>query len=175
MEAPIFYLNGKPLEIVSKIKYLGCIISSDGYDNLDIARMVRSIYATGNVLIRKFYMCTTDVKVKLFNSYLTSFYGLTVWYNYSNDSFSKLSVAYKRIFRGFFNIPLINTSTTENMLNVCVKPLQILQRNLLFSFYNRLTKSDNDIISNILDNTLYFQSLFFKHYFKKLYLHDVQF
>ena len=37
-------------------------------DDDDMARQYKRIYAQGNALIRKFYMCTEDVKCTLFKS-----------------------------------------------------------------------------------------------------------
>ena len=55
---PNFLLNGVTLPRVSKYKYLGHIITEDLCDNGDISRQYNIIYAQGNALIRKFYMCT---------------------------------------------------------------------------------------------------------------------
>ena len=45
---------------VSKYKYIGHIITEDLCDNVDISRQYKIIYAQGNALIRKCYMCTTE-------------------------------------------------------------------------------------------------------------------
>ena len=59
---PNCLLNGETLRRVSKYKYLGHIIIEDLCDNDDITRQYKTIYAQGNALIRKFYMCTESVK-----------------------------------------------------------------------------------------------------------------
>ena len=71
---PNVLLNGETLPRVSKYKYLRHIITEDLCDNDDISRQYKRIYAQGNALIRKFYMCTESVKCTLFKSYCTSLY-----------------------------------------------------------------------------------------------------
>ena len=56
----------------------------------DMARQYKRIYAQGNALIRKFYMCTEDVKCTLFKSYCTSLYTCQLWYDYKSESIRKL-------------------------------------------------------------------------------------
>ena len=68
-----FKLNGEHIKEVKSVKYLGHIICSDSKDDKDIMRQCRQLYARGNVL-RKFYMCTNDVKIKLFSTFCSSMY-----------------------------------------------------------------------------------------------------
>ena len=67
-----FKLNGEDIKDVNSVKYLGHIIYSDSKDDKEIMRQCRQLYACGNVLFRKFYMCTNDVKIKLFSTFCSS-------------------------------------------------------------------------------------------------------
>ena len=58
--------------------YLGHIICSNSKDDKDIMRQCRQLYARGNVLL-KFYMCTNDVKIKLFSIFCSSMYTAQLW------------------------------------------------------------------------------------------------
>jgi len=60
---PSFYLNDQVLNVVTKVKYLGHIIRNDLNDDDDIQRQCCKLYGQANVLARKFYMCTEDVKI----------------------------------------------------------------------------------------------------------------
>ena len=60
---PNFLLNNVLLTRVTKYKYLGHCISDDLSDDDDMARQYRQIYAQGNALLRKFFMCTESVKI----------------------------------------------------------------------------------------------------------------
>ena len=76
-------------------KYLGHCIN----DN-DMTRKHNKVCAPqGNALIRKFYMCTENVKIALFKSYCTTLYTSILWCKYRRKSLQKLCVAYKNIFR----------------------------------------------------------------------------
>ncbi len=71
---PSFYLVDQVLNVVNKIKYLGHIIRDDLNDDDDVQRQCYKLYGQANMLARKFYMCTVDVKIALFRAYCTSFY-----------------------------------------------------------------------------------------------------
>ena len=66
---PKFHLNGSNLEEVTQYKYLGHIITSNLTDESDITRTVKSVYASGMNIFRRFNMCYKGVKLKLFPSY----------------------------------------------------------------------------------------------------------
>ena len=53
-----FMLNSVPIDKVSNCKYLGHCINDKLIDDDDMARQRKQIYAQGNALVRKFYMCT---------------------------------------------------------------------------------------------------------------------
>ena len=80
-------------------KYLGHCINDELSDDDDMTRQRNKIYAQGNTLIRKFYMCTENVKIALFKSYCTTLYTSTLWCKYRRESLRKLCVAYNNIFR----------------------------------------------------------------------------
>ncbi len=68
---PSFYLGDQLLNVVNKIKYLGHIIRDDLNDDDDVQRQCYKLYGQANMLARKFYMCTVDVKIALFRAYCT--------------------------------------------------------------------------------------------------------
>ena len=71
---PNFMLNGVAIHKVSNCKYLGHCINDTLIDDDDMARQRKQIYAQGNALVRKFYMCTETVRISLFKSYCSSLY-----------------------------------------------------------------------------------------------------
>ena len=64
-ERPGFYLGEMLIPKVTQCKYLGVIISDHNCD-LDLKRQMRKFYTNANMLIRKFFKCTVDVKCYLF-------------------------------------------------------------------------------------------------------------
>ena len=96
---PNFMLNGVAIDKVSNCKYLGHCINDTLIDDDDMARQRKQIYAQGNALVRKFYMCTETVRISLFKSYCSSLYTSSSWCNYRSESLRKLCVAYNNVFR----------------------------------------------------------------------------
>ena len=96
---------------------LGHVITDDLKDDNDIARQYKRIYAQGNALIRKFYMCSDHVKCTLFRSLCTSLYTCQLWCNHKSESIRKLYVAYNN--RAVFNVLLY--------VHVMCIPILILQ------------------------------------------------
>ena len=102
---PIVLLNGETLPRVSKYNYLGHIITEDLCDNDDISGQYKIIYAQGNALIRKFYLCTESVKCTLFKLYCTSLYACQLCCCCRAKSMRKLCAAYNNVFRFLCNKP----------------------------------------------------------------------
>ena len=66
VHVPAFEINSTAIDRVSMYKYLGHCINDELSDDDDMTRQRNKIYAQGNALIRKFYMCTENVKIALF-------------------------------------------------------------------------------------------------------------
>ena len=59
---PVFTLNGKVIDESDTVRYLGHVLCNSGKDDNDIMRQCQQVYARGNVLLRKFHMCSMSVK-----------------------------------------------------------------------------------------------------------------
>ena len=66
IHVPSFELNDIILPRVNQCKYIGHVITDDLKDDNDIARQYKRMYAQGNTLVRKLYMCSDHVKCTLF-------------------------------------------------------------------------------------------------------------
>ena len=53
---PVFTLNGKIIDESDTVTYLGHILCNSGKDDKDIMRQCQQLYATCNVLLRKFHI-----------------------------------------------------------------------------------------------------------------------
>ena len=84
VHVPEFEINNTAIDRVSMYKYLGHCINDELSDDDDMTRQHNKIYAQGNALIRKFYMCTENVKIALFKSYCTTLYTSTLWCIYTD-------------------------------------------------------------------------------------------
>ena len=96
--------RGGAIDTVSNCKYLGHCINDKLIDDDDMARQRKQIYAQGNALIRKFYMCTETVRISLFKSYC-SLYTSSLWCNYRSESLQKLCVAYNNVLKKITFLP----------------------------------------------------------------------
>ena len=100
---------------LSEVKYLGHVITADLRDDKDNERQRRVLYAQGNMLVRKFYMCSEDVKTQLFRTFCTPMYIAQLWWNYSNSSSSmrKLKVAYNDVMRMLLGLPRFQSAIVK--------------------------------------------------------------
>ena len=58
-------------------------------DDKYIMRQCQQLYARGNVLLRKFHMCSMSVKIQLFNTYCSPMYTAQLWWNHTVASFHR--------------------------------------------------------------------------------------
>ena len=122
---PNVYLYGKPIRYSHKEKYLGVIMNDNGYDDDDILRQLKGVFARGNILIRKFALCSTDVKSRLFNSYCSGLYCAALWGSYRKNTLQKLKVAYNMVFRKMLFLHG-SQSVSKCMLNHAVRPFPVM-------------------------------------------------
>ena len=149
---PIFKINEENIEVVKQYKYLGHIMCDTLSDDLDILRQRKKIFAQGNSLLRKFYLCSIEVKTTLFRSYCSSFYTAQLWTKYSQNIINKLCIAYHNTLKLF-----IGVNKREHTRPICVslnvKYCPALIRNLVFRFMNRLLLSNNMLIKVLCESS----------------------
>ena len=117
-----FYINAVQMKEKFKVKYLGHILTNDLKDDEDILRECRAIYAKANMLTRQFFMCNDNVKIRLFQSFFSTFYTAQLWWKYNVASIKTLIVAYNNSFRMLFNISryeIDNLMLTQRSVNGC--------------------------------------------------------
>ena len=167
---PSFYLSGQVISVTSKIKYLGHIITDKLLDDDDMLRQRRMLYAQANMLARKFYWCSTAVKINLFKTYCTPLYTAPLWVYYKKASFNKLKVAYNDSLRILLRKPRW-TSASELFCQSRISSFEALLRNLMYKFICRLNHSQNTIIKAIADprcSMMRYVSYYWQHWYKSL-------
>ena len=90
---PPFCLGGSCIPETDTVKYLGHFICNTMRDDTDTLRQRRQLYARANVLARKFYMCTDEVKVLLFRTFCCNLYTCQLWWNFTQTAMRKINVA----------------------------------------------------------------------------------
>ena len=166
----VFTVNGSIIGESDKVKYLGHIICNDMSDDDDIMRQRRQLYAQGNVLSRRFHMCSFEVKNVLFRTFCTPMYTRQLWFRYTARSLHKLYVAYNNAFRMMHHLPTYCSASgmfTVNRVPNCAAVIS----NLTFRFMSRLNLSSNGLVCSIIDSDLKFVSRIRQHWMNMLYVH----
>lgn len=99
-----FCINGKSIENVNQYSHLGHIINSDFSDDDDIIHRRNSFVGQVNNLICFFNHQDMLVKLKLFQSYCSSFYGCELW-SLNNKTIDDFSIAWRKALRRILNLP----------------------------------------------------------------------
>ena len=125
---PPFCIGGSCIPETDTVKYLGHFICNTMRDDTDILRQRRQLYARANVLARKFYMCTDEVKVLLFRTFCCNLYTCQLWWNFTQTAMRKINVAYNNAFRMIMQLP--RYCSASNMFAMCNVPsCQAVMRN----------------------------------------------
>ena len=89
---PYVTLDNNVLEYIGQTKCLGFMFNSNGQDDEDMLRQMRSLYIRSNKLLRTFLYCSSDVKLELFKSYCTLFYCCYLWTAYKKSTFDTIYI-----------------------------------------------------------------------------------
>ena len=165
---PSVYLSEVKLSYVDSFTYLGHIITSEFNDDEDIKRETRSLCVRGNVIIRKFQHCNTDVKISLFKSFCYSMYSIALWSKFNVATLSRLRVTYNNIMRRLTKLPPWH-SASEMFVSLNVKSFQEVRRNLCYKTMVRVNNSENCYISSLLASDAKLTSCLWQHWQNILY------
>ena len=117
----------------------------------------------GNILCRKFHMCSVPVKLKLVNSYCSTLYTPHLWWNYKKMSVSKRQITFHNILKRNIGLSKCDsTSATYAFTNT--QCCQSTIRNLIFKFMCRLNKSDNALIKALMASSVVYTSRINSHW-----------
>ena len=153
------------------MKYLGHFLTNELSDDIDIRRQCRVLNFRGNILCRKFHMCSVPVKLKLFNSYCSSLYTPHLLWNYKKMSVSKLQITFHNILKRNIGISKYD-STSATCAFTNTQCCQSTIRNLIFKFMTlcRLNKSDNALIKALMAPSIVYTSRINAHWRRLLYV-----
>ena len=150
-------LGSVVLDNVNKIKYLGQIITADMTDDADIARQNRNLCAQGNMTIRKFHMCSLDVKIKLFESHCSPLYCAHLWWNYKKGTMTQFAVSYHSLLKRVIGLSKFE-STSATCAIFRVQSCASVIRNLIYRFLKRVEVSDNALVNATVTSDVKFRS-----------------
>ena len=163
---PSVKLNNVQLQFVDKIKYLGVIITSDFSDDADMRRQIGSVYCQSNTLIRKFLLCKKSVKIVLFKAFCTNFYCSQLWWHFFKGTEQKIRVAFNKGLRRLLGYDYRSSASNMFVMNG-IDCYDVLMRKCATRFYDRLLRSNNFLIHNLLCSLSFYNSSFYKLFLKK--------
>ena len=146
---PIFSLQNDVLQFVSQYKYLGVLINEHMNDDDEMSQRMRNIYATGNMLIRKFGSCCSTIKILMFKTFLSQVYGCSLWASYKAYTYNKVKVSHNDIFRSLFHVPRYESASTL-FASHNVHNLDAVLRSSYYSLMCRVTNSPNVIVQALV-------------------------
>ena len=110
-----------------------------------------SLYAHGNVLLRKFGLCSSEVKQQLFHSYCANFYCCSLWTSYNKTTYNKVKVAYNNIARRLLGYDYRDVASHMFVTN-SLDSMKIVLRKNMYNLKVHVETSNNSIVKTICDN-----------------------
>lgn len=155
---PTVWMNNTVVDYKSSNKYLGVIISNDMTCNADMKRQIRCIYTRSNQLLKHFWLCSNNVKIRLFKTYCINFYCCQLWCLYKRATISCLKVAYNNSFRKLLGLD--RRCSASNMFTESnVNSFDSIRRKHIFGFRNRIDNSNNSVLKTLYNSRLFTSSL----------------
>ena len=115
--------------VVVSFLLLSLQFKTASYD--DIMKQMRGLYARANSVLRKFAACSFEVKLRLFQAFCTSFYCARLWYKFTKQVMSKVSVAYNNVFRLLFGYRRSCSTSEMFVTNDIYITLKVVCENIL--------------------------------------------
>ena len=122
----------------------------------------------GNSILRKFHMCSWDVKLTLFRASCSPLYTAQLWWSHKRASINRLKVMYHNLFKMFLGLPKYE-STSLLCAALDVQCCQAVIRRLTYSFMVRLAATKNSIITAMYTTSMYYTSRIRKHWLHLLH------
>ena len=98
-----FNFNGVLLNALDKAVHLGHTVGPSVENNIMMGA-AQSLTRSVNGVLHNFKYCSYDVKLQLFNSYCTSFYGSPLW-NFTNRRMDVFYVSWRKAIRKLLDLP----------------------------------------------------------------------
>ena len=133
-----------------------------------IKKIILVLFLTLYMLIHNFKICNKSIKVQLFKAYCSSFYCGHIWYNFTQASMSKVRVAYKQIYRRFFNLSKFDSISYDMICNN-VDTFDAIIRKSIHSFRKRILSTNNVIIQSIYNSSYFSKSIICEVWYNLLY------
>ena len=159
MSLPDIVLNGTVLNYVNRYKYLGFEVSNvpTKSDDLEVQHQYRLLCCRANSLIRKFSLCTYQVKKYLYSMYCSNVSGVHLWHSHRAAVLRKFIVCFNNAARMFFGYDRFS-SASSMYVNERIDNFWAMYRKAVFGFMSRIGQSRNGIIASLFHGDLRFLS-----------------
>ena len=81
-------------------------------DDDDINRQRRTLFVQGNIILRKFNMCSLGVKLAFIRTYCSPMYTAQLWWNYKNLPLLNYKLLIVAFFKCFLECPNMKAPAT---------------------------------------------------------------
>ena len=122
--APII-LNGDPLPWVDRVKHLGNLLEQNNSMKLDCVSKRGKMIGKVNSLLQELHFTAPDVKMKLLNIYVTSFYGSSLWNIYSAEV-NRIFTSWNVTVRNVFGLPWTTHRYFIEGISECTHPKALI-------------------------------------------------
>ena len=140
--SPELYMNDVKLDNVQLVKHLGHILTSDLSDDKDILHQTSMYNRKANAVLSDFKHISGNLRVKIVQSYCSSFYGSQLW-DLSNNCIDRLSISWRKTIRKALHIPVRTHSVYLPLICECL-PLNVqLELRVMKFFMNGLNSPNN--------------------------------
>ena len=145
-----FYINGREIEIVDNIKYLGIILCHDLSNKLDIERQSKAFLKQSFGFLRKFGTFPLDLKIFLFKTYCLSMFGSDLWSDLKgcSQALKSLKICFHKGVKKMLGIPF-RSSNHEACLSADMLTFDHLRHNKIFNFGYLLKNSRSESLRPI--------------------------
>ena len=106
---------------------------------------MRKFYTNANMLIRKFFKCTVNVKCYSLKTYCSTLYCSAMWFDSTKSAMKKLKVAYNNSLRRLLSLPTYN-SASEMFAVLNIPSFGELLRKFAFSLMTRIASLMNSFM-----------------------------
>jgi len=129
-----FEFCGQELTFTDIVVHLGHTLSCDLSDSEDIENKTRDFIRRANCLLANFEVCSSVVKLRLLQSFCTSFYGAALW-RLACPELQLFETAFNKILRRIWNLPYCShrglthrTASMQSIYNlVSLRSAKLLQ------------------------------------------------
>ena len=148
---PNFFLQNDKLDFVSEYKYLGVMVNDKMNDDSEIGKRMRFIYATGNMVTRKFSNCSINCKVLMFQTFFSQVYCSALWASFKVSSYNRIKISHNDIFRSLMQVPRWE-SASALFATHRVPNFDAVVRSSCYSLMCRVQSSTNTIVNALCNS-----------------------